>query len=223
MLLSWRGGVTDLGEVAPATCPSCGQHVFMHLIRTQDAIALYFIAVAPYSVTDYLSCPNCKHGLQIGPEQRPAVDVMTAHTATYRRGVLRRDVYDTLAARFWERLGVAPSGKQVVHAPPVPPAPAVIPGTPAPSLTAQLDGLAKLHDDGVLTDEEFATAKQRVLEDRTKAEAPAVDGRARPVGRRSRPVDTRPWKRQRIREGVVATKTDFTEQEWAALERGLTG
>jgi hypothetical protein len=165
MILSWPGGVTDLGEVAPATCPACGQHVFMHLIRTQDAIALYFIAVAPYSVTDYLSCPNCKHGLQIRPEQRPSVDVMAAHTATFRRGVLPRDVYDSLAARFWEKFGIEPSGKQVVHAPPVaPPQPAVIPGTPTPSLSAQLDGLAQLHADGVLTDEEFASAKQRVLE-----------------------------------------------------------
>jgi hypothetical protein len=73
MILGWPGGVTDLGEVAPATCPSCGQNVFMHLIRTQDAIALYFIAVAPFSVTDYLSCPSCKSGLQIRPDQPPAV------------------------------------------------------------------------------------------------------------------------------------------------------
>jgi len=32
------------------------------------------------------------------------------------------------------------------------------------SLTDRLQGLAKLHADGILTDEEFAAAKQRLLE-----------------------------------------------------------
>jgi hypothetical protein len=35
---------------------------------------------------------------------------------------------------------------------------------PAPSLTAQVEGLAQLHADGVLSDDEFAAAKKRVLE-----------------------------------------------------------
>lgn len=34
---------------------------------------------------------------------------------------------------------------------------------PAADLTAQLQQLAQLHDSGVLTDEEFATAKQKLL------------------------------------------------------------
>jgi len=40
-----------------------------------------------------------------------------------------------------------------------PPPPAV----PAPDLTAQLQQLAQLHDSGVLSDEEFASAKQKLL------------------------------------------------------------
>ena len=34
---------------------------------------------------------------------------------------------------------------------------------PAPDLTAQLQQLAQLHDSGVLSDEEFAAAKQKLL------------------------------------------------------------
>jgi hypothetical protein len=168
MIISWPGGVTDLGEVAAATCPNCRNHVVMHLIRTQDAWALYFVAVAPYNVNEYLSCPVCKHGLPVRPEQRPAIDTMRAHTASYRRGALSKGAYDTILQRFWAKFGVAPSGEQVLRpAPPtaVPPAPVVSEGAPsAPSLAAQVEGLAQLHKDGVLSDDEFAAAKKRVLE-----------------------------------------------------------
>ena len=37
------------------------------------------------------------------------------------------------------------------------------PAAPAPDLTAQLQQLAQLHDSGVLSDEEFASAKQKLL------------------------------------------------------------
>jgi hypothetical protein len=38
-----------------------------------------------------------------------------------------------------------------------------VPGSPTPSLSAQLDALAQLYADGALTDDVFASAKQRVL------------------------------------------------------------
>ncbi len=37
------------------------------------------------------------------------------------------------------------------------------PVAPAPDLTAQLQQLAQLHDSGILTDEEFAAAKAKLL------------------------------------------------------------
>jgi hypothetical protein len=93
---------------------------------------------------------------------------MRAHTASYRRGALSKGAYDTILQRFWAKFGVAPSGEQVLRpAPPtaVPPAPVVSEGAPsAPSLAAQVEGLAQLHKDGVLSDDEFAAAKKRVLE-----------------------------------------------------------
>lgn len=69
---------------------------------------------------------------------------------------------------FWRSLGVEPSGQQVVG----PPESAVSATTPTarvpsgavePSLAEQLQGLARLHADGVLTDEEFASAKATIL------------------------------------------------------------
>jgi membrane protease subunit (stomatin/prohibitin family) len=49
---------------------------------------------------------------------------------------------------------------QQQYAPP-PPAPAAAP--PADDATAQLQNLAQLHQQGVLTDEEFASAKAKIL------------------------------------------------------------
>ena len=53
---------------------------------------------------------------------------------------------------------VAPPPQQYAPAPAAPPPPAA-----APDLTAQLQQLAQLHTAGVLSDEEFAAAKQKLL------------------------------------------------------------
>jgi nucleoside phosphorylase len=44
-----------------------------------------------------------------------------------------------------------------------PPPPVAAPAASAPDLTAKLQQLADLHTSGVLTDEEFAAAKQKLL------------------------------------------------------------
>jgi uncharacterized membrane protein len=64
--------------------------------------------------------------------------------------------------------GMADAQAQQQAAPPPPPAPAAPPPTAAPAsaapdLTAQLQQLAQLHTAGVLSDEEFAAAKQKLL------------------------------------------------------------
>ena len=52
--------------------------------------------------------------------------------------------------------------QQQQYAPP-PPAPAPAAAPAGPSLTDQLNQLAQLHNAGVLSDEEFAAAKQKLL------------------------------------------------------------
>lgn len=97
----------------------------------------------------------------IGAAARTAVIAGTA-TAT-SNAVSRRQ-----AARAQEQAEAqAYEQQQYAAAPPPPPAPA--PAAPAPAaaaqsdLTGQLAKLGELHSQGVLSDEEFAAAKQRLL------------------------------------------------------------
>lgn len=65
------------------------------------------------------------------------------------------------------RQGVADAqAQQQQYAPPPPqyaPPPAPAPAAPGTNLTAQLQQLSQLHNAGVLRDEEFAAAKQKLL------------------------------------------------------------
>jgi hypothetical protein len=62
------------------------------------------------------------------------------------------------------RQGVADAqAQQQQYAPPPPPQYATAPAAPGSDLTAQLQQLAQLHTAGVLSDEEFAQAKQKLL------------------------------------------------------------
>jgi hypothetical protein len=82
--------------------------------------------------------------------------------------------------RFWRQLGVNPGGQQLLTpahpgaAAPARPAAPVSPAAPAqppPTVAAdetswitQLQKLAQLHDQGVLSDADYEAAKRRVLE-----------------------------------------------------------
>jgi hypothetical protein len=175
MIVGWGAGeAKDLGEVAPATCPNCGNHVFLHHIRSEKKVSLYFIPLVPYGSNEYLACPICRNGLELQPGQRPAVDQMRTATVSFRRGALAEANYQARVDQFWRTIGVGPTGSQVVRAAPAIPRPAVVPAQPAPvvptvvpaatpSLSDRLAGLARLHANGTLTDEEFAAAKRKIL------------------------------------------------------------
>ena len=171
LIFGWGAGeAKDLGEVAPAVCPNCHNHVFMHHIRSEKKVSLYFVPVIPYGTDEYLACPTCRHGLQIRPEQRPEVNAMQAATTQYRLGRYLVDAYAARVERFWRVMGVAPSGTQMVRpSPTVPPPRAPAPVPPPTASTTQalmndrLRELARMHAEGNLTDEEFAAAKRRAL------------------------------------------------------------
>ena len=92
------------------------------------------------------------------------------------------------AERFWRQLGMNPAGQQTPApagpgAPaPRPPAAPARPPAPAPPLTAAADDptswvshlhqLAQLHNQGVLSDADYAAAKQRILEQDQKPQPP---------------------------------------------------
>ena len=170
VIFGWGGGDTkDLGEVAPARCPNCHNDVFLHHISTNKQVSLYFIPIANYGGNQYLACPICHAGMAVDPVHKVAVDQMRAATASYRRGRVPADHYAATVQAFWAKIGVAPSGQQVVGGPaaapgappPVSAAPAV--AAPEPPLAEQLARLGKLRAQGILTDEEFAAAKARLL------------------------------------------------------------
>jgi hypothetical protein len=189
VIFGWGAGKgEDLGEVAPCVCPNCNNQVFLHHVQSKKKVSLYFVPVVPYGTDHYLVCPVCSRGLQISSPQLSAVRSMTNATRAFRTRRLAEPQYVAQVEHFWRRLGVNPAGQQVLRpaspgtaipapyapgAPPAQPATPVTPATtaqPAPaadedenSWISQLRKLAELHDQGVLSDADYAAAKQRVL------------------------------------------------------------
>ena len=168
LIVGWGSGVTqDLGETVPVVCPNCHNHVFLHEIRSNKSISVYFVPVVPYASNAYLACPICRFGLQLKPDQVATAETMRARTGRFRRGLEPEPGYRVAVDRFLRTVGVAPSGAQVLAPPPAIPPPAAVgqvaPPAPASSLADQLASLARLRGDGLLTEDEFATAKRRLL------------------------------------------------------------
>ena len=165
LIFGWGAGkAQDLGEVAPTTCPICHNEVFLHQVKSDKSFSLYFIPLASYGSDEYLVCPICHNGLQVDPAKRPVVGRMRASTQAFRRRAMTLEAYQPMVDQFWRELGVDPSGAQVLRSASTVP-PSVDPTqAAATALARRLEGLGKLHADGVLTDEEFAAAKRRLLE-----------------------------------------------------------
>jgi len=166
VIFGWGAGqAQDLGEVAPTTCPNCHNQVFLHHIRSDKHVSLYFIPLVPYGSNEYLACPICGRGLQLDPAQRSAVARMHATTSAFRTRAISLEAYQPTVEQFWRELGVDASGAQILHpTSAVPPPRAASIQAATPSLAGRLEALGKLHTAGTLTDEEFAAAKQRLLE-----------------------------------------------------------
>jgi Short C-terminal domain len=179
------GKQDDQGEVAPSVCPNCHNQVFLHHVRSKKSVSLYFVPVVPYGTDDYLVCPICSRGLQVSSTQLPYIRSMSKASASFRAGRLTEAQYMAQVERFWRQLGVNPAGQQLLApadpgaAAPRPPAAPAAPAAPAEPVTpgtqpaaagdqapwiSQLRRLAKLHDQGVLSDADYEAAKRRVLE-----------------------------------------------------------
>ena len=66
-------------------------------------------------------------------------------------------------ARHQQQKAYDQQAQQAQQAPPPPPAPAPAPAPPAADPTAELQKLASLHQQGLITDDEYAQAKAKVL------------------------------------------------------------
>jgi hypothetical protein len=180
------GKAEDLGEAVQVVCPNCHNQVMLHHVRSKKTVRLYFVPVVPYGTDDYLVCPVCSKGMQLSQSQVPHVASVKRATAAYRAGRLSEADYAAQADRFWRAMGVHVTGQPVAGGPaaPAPPpaaAPAPPPAARAPSATpaaaqppptaadetswmAQLQKLAKLHEEGVLSDAHYESAKRRILD-----------------------------------------------------------
>jgi hypothetical protein len=173
-----QGQGQDLGEVAPIACPTCHNEVFLHHVHSEKKFSLYFVPVATYGTNEYLVCPICQHGVALSDTQCSTASAMRAATDAHRRGRVSDDLYRIEVQQFWAKMGLAaPPPSAAVAAPPslraAPPPTSRLPApaphaaataAPAPaSWTDQLARLAELHRTGVLTDAEFAAAKDRLL------------------------------------------------------------
>jgi len=192
VIFGWGPGKQeDLGQVAPCVCPNCHNQVFLHHVRSKKSVSLYFVPVVPYGTDEYMVCPVCSRGLGISRAQLPYIRSMSGATTSFRAGRLNQAQYMAQVERFWRQLGVTPAGQQVMTPaspgayslpaqpppaaqPPPPPGPAAQPLPVAqpppvasdeePSWIKQLRKLAELHDQGVLSDDAYEQAKQRLLE-----------------------------------------------------------
>src|SRR5215467_1649486 len=165
------GKQEDLGEAVQIVCPNCHNQVILHHVRSKKTVRLYFVPVVPYGTDDYLVCPVCSRGMQLSQAQVPHVASVKRATAAFRAGRLSEAGYAAQADRFWRAMGVHVTGQPVAPGGPGA-APAPPPGTAQPppaaadetSWMAQLQKLAKLHEEGVLSDAHYESAKRRILE-----------------------------------------------------------
>jgi uncharacterized protein YbaR (Trm112 family) len=165
VIFGWGAGkAQDFGEVAPTTCPICHNGVFLHHVKSDKSFSLYFIPLASYGSDEYLVCPICHNGLKVDPAKRPAVGRMRAGTRSFRNGTMTLEAYQPVVDRFWRELGVDTSGAQILHPASIVPPPADATQATRDALARRLEGLGKLHADGILTDEEFTAAKRHLLE-----------------------------------------------------------
>ena len=169
LIFGWgSSGAQDRGEVAPLRCPNCHNDVYMHAVKSSKELSLYFIPLVPYASDEYLSCPICRAGIKLQPAHRPAVTSMIASTRLWRSNAMAPDDYERRTRFFWSQLGMAPEHVVMPGAHALSPHPsavthALLPAPTAPTPADRVADLARLRDDGILTDEEFTAAKRRLL------------------------------------------------------------
>ena len=174
------GKQEDLGEAVQVVCPNCNNQVVLHHVRSKKTVRLYFVPVVPYGTDNYLVCPICSRGMQLSQTQLPHLASIKRATTAFRAGRLSAADYAAQAELFWRAMGVHVTGQPVAGGQGAGPAPPPAPAPPAPaqavpaqappvaedetSWLAQLRKLAQLHEEGVLSDAHYETAKRRILD-----------------------------------------------------------
>lgn len=94
----------DLGPVAPALCPNCGNHVTFRLLEMRNWFSLFFVPLVPGRARHVVLCPICQYGIELDDEAVPGARHLVELTA---RDHAHSDPagYRKAVDEFWARLG----------------------------------------------------------------------------------------------------------------------
>ena len=95
----------DQGEVAPALCPHCGNHVTFHLLEIRNWFSLFFIPLVPGKARHAVYCPVCQYGVQLSGDSLEAARELVDLTAAQRAGQIDAGSYHAKVDAFWSMLG----------------------------------------------------------------------------------------------------------------------
>lgn len=95
----------DLGPVAPARCPACGNQVEFHLLQQRSWVSLFFVPVIPTGARHLLVCPICQHAVGLDTHQGRLAHGLASARADHLAGRLDDDAYRAQVDAFWRAAG----------------------------------------------------------------------------------------------------------------------
>jgi hypothetical protein len=95
----------DLGPVAPARCPSCGNEVEFHLLQQRRWVSLFFVPVIPTGADHGLVCPLCQHSVGLDAHQGRLALGLASATTDHHEGRLDDVAYHAQVDAFWQAVG----------------------------------------------------------------------------------------------------------------------
>lgn len=118
----------DCGEVAPALCPNCGNHVSFRLFEMRNWFRLFFVPVVPGRARHAVICPVCQYGIEISGDALHHAEALVELTAAKASGLVDPATYRAQVDAFWSMLGgerladphdaQPPAGDTAVQGPP---------------------------------------------------------------------------------------------------------
>jgi hypothetical protein len=98
----------DRGEVAPALCPNCGNHVTFRLLEMRSWFSLFFIPLVPGRARHAVTCPVCQYGILVDGAPLDQARDLIEMTAAHKRGGIDPATYRAAVDRFWAAIGGEP-------------------------------------------------------------------------------------------------------------------
>jgi hypothetical protein len=95
----------DHGEVAPALCPHCGNHVVFRLLELRNWFSLFLVPLVPGRARHLVVCPVCQYGIELEPATLALAQELVELTARQRAGAVDPSEYRRKVDRFWSSLG----------------------------------------------------------------------------------------------------------------------